>query len=387
MASGHLISSTRANLGPACARVWSKQWPRFMLLAVIGFIVRLPALPGAMVWDDSYLIHDNPFIKSPLLALEAFRHYLFLDSYSAHYRPVQNLSFIVDYFFWNGDTYGFHLTNLLLHIASGLLLYSLLGKLFISLRTLESHESNNSAWSVGAFFVALLWIVHPVHSAAVDYISGRADSLAFFFACAGWLLFILSRKSTRLAGQTALYTFAALCGLFAFCSREIACVWILLFLFHLVCFDKSLSRRALLVTVVVSIGLVGVYACLRALPDARLTAAPSQGWPAFMRITLMFRSLGDYARLMVFPGNLHMERTVVAPENYLSHDQWRHSAAIEYLSILGLAFLGVLIYGAFRAGPSRGLRIFGASWFLLGYLPISNLIELNATVAEHWLYL
>ena len=56
-------------------------------------------------------------------------------------------------------------------------------------------------------------------------------------------------------------------------------------------------------------------------------------------------------------------------------------------SILGLAFLGALIYGAFRVGPSRRLRIFGASWFLLGYLPISNLIELNATVAEHWLYL
>ena len=101
----------------------------------------------------------------------------------------------------------------------------------------------------------------------------------------------------------------------------------------------------------------------------------------------MLRSLGDYARLMIFPGNLHMERSVVAPENYLSHDQWRHSAAIEYLSILGLVFFGALLYGAFRAGPSRGLRLFGASWFLLGYLPISNLIELNATVAEHWLYL
>ena len=95
-----------------------------------------------MVWDDSYLIRDNPFIKSPLLVFEAFRHYLFLDSYSAHYRPVQNLSFIVDYFFWNGNAYGFHLTNLLLHIASGLLLYLLLEKLFISLRPAESDNGN-----------------------------------------------------------------------------------------------------------------------------------------------------------------------------------------------------------------------------------------------------
>ena len=223
MTTVRLISRMRADLRAGCVRVWSKQWPRFMLLALIGFVVHLPALQGEMVWDDSYLIRDNPFIKSPLFIFEAFRHYLFLDSYSAHYRPVQNLSFIVDYFFWNSNVYGFHLTNLLLHIASGLLLYLLLRKLFTSFRPVESDDGNNSAWSLGAFFVALLWIVHPVHSAAVDYISGRADSLAFFFACAGWLLFIRARKSTRLAAQTALYTLAALSGLLALCSREIAC--------------------------------------------------------------------------------------------------------------------------------------------------------------------
>ena len=70
----------------------------------IGFVVHLPSLSGEMVWDDSFLARDSPFIKSPLFILEAFRHYLFLDSFSAHYRPVQNLSFIVDYFFWNGNT-------------------------------------------------------------------------------------------------------------------------------------------------------------------------------------------------------------------------------------------------------------------------------------------
>ena len=364
-----------------------KQWPRFIILALIGFVVHLPSLQGQLVWDDSFLVRDNPFIKSPLFIFEAFRHYLFLDFYSAHYRPVQNLSFIADYFVWNGNLYGFHLTNLLLHIASGLLLYLLLGKLFSSLRGVEADNGNSSAWSLGAFFVALLWIVHPVHSAAVDYISGRADSLAFFFACAGWLLFIRARKSILLAARTALYSFAALSGLLALCSREIAFVWILLFLLHLTFFEKGLSRRAFFITVLCNIGLLGIYAGLRTLPEVLVSTTPSQGWPASMRAVLMLRSLGDYARLMVFPVNLHMERSVLAPENYLSHDQWRHSAGVEYLSILGLAFLGALIYGAFRAGPSRGLRIFGASWFLLGYLPISNLIELNATVAEHWLYL
>ncbi|PYI74586.1 MAG: hypothetical protein DMF04_12540, partial [Verrucomicrobia bacterium] len=55
-----------------------KQWPRYLFLGAIGLLVRLPAVQGQLIWDDGYLVRDNPFIKSPLLALEAFRHYLFL---------------------------------------------------------------------------------------------------------------------------------------------------------------------------------------------------------------------------------------------------------------------------------------------------------------------
>src|ERR1700737_1679278 len=110
-----------------------RAWVRCAFLALLGFAVHFPSLQGQLIWDDQYLAHDNPFIKSPVLILESFRHYLYLDSFSAHYRPVQNLSFIIDYFFWNTDEFGFHLTNVLLHVGSGILLYFLLRQLFASL--------------------------------------------------------------------------------------------------------------------------------------------------------------------------------------------------------------------------------------------------------------
>src|SRR5438874_1951413 len=110
-------------------------WAVCLLLAVVGFVVRIPALQGEAVWDDDYLVRTNPFIKSPLLLLEVFRHYLFQDTYSAHYRPVQNLSYFADYFFWNTNFYGFHLTSVLCHVASGVLLYLLVGKLIPPLQT------------------------------------------------------------------------------------------------------------------------------------------------------------------------------------------------------------------------------------------------------------
>src|SRR6266705_6317826 len=109
-----------------------KTWVRIAALCIAAFVVHAPALQGERIWDDTYLTRDNPFIKSPLRTLEAFRHYLFLDSFSAHYRPIQNISYMVDYFFWNTDEFGFHLTNVLLHVGSGILLYFLLRQLFAS---------------------------------------------------------------------------------------------------------------------------------------------------------------------------------------------------------------------------------------------------------------
>src|SRR2546430_2710348 len=114
----------------AISRLLNARWLHCVILAACAIVVHSPALQGQRIWDDQYLAHDNPFIKSPVLIPESFRHYLFLDSLSAHYRPVQNISFIFDYFFWNTDEFGFHLTNVLLHGASGVLLYFLLRQLF-----------------------------------------------------------------------------------------------------------------------------------------------------------------------------------------------------------------------------------------------------------------
>jgi predicted Zn-dependent protease len=78
---------------------------------------------------------------------------------------------------------------------------------------------------------------------------------------------------------------------------------------------------------------------------------------------------------------------VVDPDTWRTNADWRNEIGIEYLSILGLIFLGVLIYGIAKSGAGQRVRIFGACWFLASYLPISNIAQLNATVAEHWLYL
>jgi len=372
-----------------------RQWPRALLLGIVGIVVHSPALQGQRIWDDQYLSYENPFIKSPLLVLEVFRHYLFLDSLSAHYRPVQNISFIVDYFFWSTNEFGFHLTNVLLHAGSGVLLYFLLRQLFTSLcvwrrpLSVRARALRRMPWiSHGAFMVALLWIVHPVHSAAVDYISGRADSLAFFFAAAGWLLFLRARRIVRRPLVCAfIYFLAAICGLLALLSREIALVWITLFVIHLLVVERRVPLRIRIGALVCCLGVITIYLGLRQLPEQRLTQTLRAGWTAPVRAILMARALGDYGRLMVFPANLHMERTIFDASSCRSNADWREAIGAEYLSLLGLVLLAGLAYGSIKEGRGQAVRIFGASWFLAAYLPVSNIVQLNASVAEHWLYL
>jgi tetratricopeptide (TPR) repeat protein len=372
---------------PRLAQLLSTNWLRALLLLVISVLVRAPSLSGEFIWDDGFLARDSPFIKSPLLALEVFRQHLFPDSFSAHYRPVQNVSFIVDYFFWNTNTFGFHFTNLLLHGGSAVALFFLLQRLLRSALKADWLGEKSSFISGLAFFGALLWAVHPVHSAAVDYISGRADSLAFLFAATGWVLVFRAREQKPGFARHLLFLAVALLGLLALCSRETACIWFLLFLVHTLFFDRQVSRRGKTLAVTVCVILFAGYLGLRQLPPPRSGAGPSQGWGAPVRSVLMLRALGDYARLIVFPANLHMERTVVNPENYLNSSSWQHSVATEYLSILGMLFAALLLAGCRWRGHGRAMRIFGAVWFTLGYLPISNIVELNATCAEHWLYL
>lgn len=378
-------------LAKTIAGLISADWFRCFVLLAVAILIHSPALQGQRVWDDAYLARDNPFIKSPILIAESFRHYLFLDSLSAHYRPVQNISFIFDYFFWNTDEFGFHLTNVLLHAACGIGLYFLLRRLFESLifaRVCGAGLTTRPNWiSHAAFLVALLWVVHPVHSAAVDYISGRADSLAFFFAGAGWLLFLKAQDLSRQFWRIGLYVAAAFCGLLALLSREIGCIWVVLFITHLVWVERRTVLRKRVCAIVCCIFLFAIYAALRQLPGERPTTPTQPGWTPPVRAVLMARALGDYARLTICPSNLHMERTVVDPVGWRTNADWRNRIGTEYLSILGLGVVAIFVYGMIKKGRGQSLRIFGAGWFLLAFLPISNLFQLNATVAEHWLYL
>ena len=365
------------------------------LILVACLVAYAPVMHGKFLWDDLYLVGANPFFKSPRFVLEVFRHYLFLDSFSVYYRPVQNLSYILDYAVWNRDEFGYHLSNVLFHAASAFLLFLTVHR---SLRGLSgAHDCPLFADAppvfidAASFAIGLLWAVHPIHNAAVAYVSGRADSIAMMFALAGWLLFLNdgpnwgSRMNTwrRRTGMA----FAPFCFLAALCAKEIALIWMALFVVYLLGFETRRSWRARLAIVVSLLLVLGVYLWLRHLPGPRV-AQQGVSYPGFAdRVLLMLRALGDYSSLIFFPGNLHMERTVWDPAAYTGIAAWQANLRAEYLSLAGLLTIALFTFACASRLPGRKIRVLGVTWFVLGFLPVSNLFPLNAQVAEHWIYM
>ena len=348
-----------------------------------GLLIYAPALNGEFIWDDEYLVGQNPFYKSPIFALEVFRHYLFFDSFSTYYRPVQNLTYMVDYWFWGGNPFGYHLTNILLHSFSGFFLFGVLRHILP--RLLNSRDHGQTC-NTTAFLIAMIWTVHPIHNAAVAYISGRADSIASMFALGAWLL--VSRAWERRGGKrAALLCMAGLSMLIALCAKEIALMWLVIFLLHLLFFEKALPWKSRIILISGMLVIFGIYYGLHSLPAHRVPMEDGPPAPLSARVLLMFRALGDYTSLIFYPSRLLMDRTLTSPAMYVNSASWHASMRYEYLSVIGSAAIAFGAMLCLKSAEGRRLRVFGALWFIVAFLPISNLFPLNAQVAEHWIYL
>ena len=364
--------------------------PPIVLLAILAAVLAVygPVLNGQFVWDDGYLVGENPLFKSPVFCLEVFRHYLYVDSLAVYYRPVQNLSYIFDYWLWRDNPFGYHLTSLFFHSLSAFFLFLLLKRILPGLVSSDPQPDEKAIARAGgiSFCVALVWAIHPIHNAAVAYISGRADSLIAFFALGAWLLFLRSEKASP-PMQWACRGLALASALLALCSKEAGLLWMALFLAWVFASERKFSFSKKAGVLLALLLVVGGYWWLRQLPGARISPEASSADPFFSRILLMFRAMGDYTSLIFWPSQLHMERMLGKAGPFPELGSWVSNLRYEYLSAIGLLAFAMMAWGVAKEGHGRRLRLFGAIWFLIGFLPISNLIPLNAQAAEHWIYM
>jgi tetratricopeptide (TPR) repeat protein len=175
---GNLPPATPEGVTGTCCSPAS--WRLTVLAAGLIVLAALAAyhnsFAGPFVYDDATSIAENGTIRQlwPIWpALSPPRH-----GQTVAGRPLLNLSLAINYALGALDVRGYHVANLLIHIAAALLLFGILRRTFL-LPVLR--DRFGSAAAALALASALIWAVHPLQTESVTYIVQRAESLAGLF--------------------------------------------------------------------------------------------------------------------------------------------------------------------------------------------------------------
>jgi len=324
-----------------------------LLIAVLGFIVYANSLGGDFVWDDNHLIRDNVYIKEWAFLPEIFARRIGSGANIEYfsYRPMQMITYMADYSMWGIDPFGYHLTNVAIHILAAFSVYWMVRTFF--------------GGGLLPLFSAVLFAVHPAHAAAVAYASGRADPLALIFMLTGLVFYSKSFDK----GKTV-YCASLLCFALALLSRENSIIFpALLLLYHYCSGEKVKAGRFL-----PFIGLTLVYVTMRLTLLRELLPHTVCASTVIERLPGVFAAITGYVRLMVFPLGLHMDYG-----NALFSFTDPRAAA-------GMLITAGLLVTAFRKRKTDRVLFFSVVWFFAALLPVANIYPVNAYMAEHWLY-
>ena len=325
------------------------------LIILIGFLTYANSLKGQFLWDDESLVQFNPYIKDWSLVPEILTTGLGSTAKQAgsFYRPAQTISYLVDYSLWRLNVVGYHSVNVGLHILAALSLYFLVYIIF-----------RNGKLSL---LTALLFVTHPIHTEAVSYISGRADSLAALFMFLSYILYLRHYQKGGLITLSVM----VLCYLLALFSRENSLILPFLVCFYHFTFKKSVDKKALIVLFGTLLG----YILWRGFIIGMVSVAEGVAPTFSQRLPGIFVALTNYFRLLLLPFDLHMEYGGIL------------FSFSEPKSIIGIILLVFLLVFVFRKREQDPFLFFSTGWFFIALLPSSNLFfPINAYMAEHWLY-
>jgi tetratricopeptide (TPR) repeat protein len=273
---------------------------------------------------------------------------------SAFYRPLQAFTHMVDYSLWKLNPSGYHAMNIFLHILASLSLYWLVNIIFQD--------------KLLSFFTAILFVVHPIHTEAITYISGRADPMALLFMLISFIFYIKYLKTENVGTYLLIFLSYTL----ALLSKENSLILPVLLLLYHFSFKKRIKLKAIMPFVI----LVTCYLGSRLILLKSATIHISKFSEITARIPGFFAALGSYLKLLVLPFGLHVDYG----NRLFSFSSWK--------PLSGLIILTCLLVYAGKKRNSNNLVFFSISWFFLGLLPVSNIFfPLPFYLAEHYLYL
>lgn len=326
-------------------------------------------------FDDGTNVYENPRVIGGLRVSAVIR--AFTEFHAANWIPLTSVSYMLDaqlYGLWPG---GYHLTNVVLHTATAVLLLLVLARM------------TGALWP--SAFVAMVFAIHPLRVESVAWVSERKDVLSGLF-------FVLT------IGAYALYTERASLGRF---------------LMVVLAFGLGLMAKPMLVTLPFVLLLLdwwplGRWDPLALVYRTRQTDQVPRGHPSHDRVVY------EKAPLFVLAAascvvTLMAQRPAMAPAAEIPFSSRLANAAVAYVDYVGqtfypaglavlyphpgsnlpvakVAWAVLLLCGITTAtivySPKRPYLLVGWLWYLGMLVPVIGLVQVgNQATADRYTYL
>ena len=349
-----------------------------LVFVVLGFFIYSNTLKSPFVFDDWQNIQDNPHIRLTELTLKDITE-VGIKSRASH-RPVANISFALNYYLHRYNVVGYHCVNIIIHILAGIFLYSFI-KNTLSIPLLRDKYGD---YKPIAYFVALLWLVHPLQTQSVTYIVQRMTSMAAMFYILSLLLYVKGRLVNQQQKSWPWFAGCIVSGLLALGSKEIAAtlpVFILLYEWYFFQDLKSswLKRYlAYVAGIFVIFGILGLL-YLGSNPFEKILSGYSyREFTLIERLLTQPRVVVYYISLLFYPnpGRLNLDYDFA-----ISHSLLLPVTTLPCIGIIA-GFIGLAVYIA----KKERLVSFCILWFFGNLVIESSFLSLEL-VFEHRLYL
>jgi protein O-mannosyl-transferase len=319
--------------------------------------------------DDPDYITNNTHVRGGL-TWENFRWAFHLGN-AANWHPLTWLTHMFDCQFWGmlpgqlHGTGGHHLTNVIFHAASVLLLFGFLNRL------------TSRLWP--SILVAVVFAIHPLHAESVAWVAERKDVLsAFFMMLTFWAYCAYARE-----GSIAKYVLTVIAfGLGLMSKQMLVTVPILLLLLDYWPLNRlsSTSNQKLNLLAVEKIPLflmslvAGILLVLSQKEGGAIASAD--------RVSLLTRVTNAIVTYVVYIFDLFWPHNLA---HYYPHEGVHWSV----WQIGGCALVLALIsYVAVRLARTRPYLIVGWCWYVITLLPVIGLLQVGAQArADRYTYI
>jgi len=175
-------------------------WWLLLAAFVVTLAVYWPGLSGGFLFDDYPNIVDNHGVQPSNASFSSLVGAALSSPSSEFKRPLASLSFAANYLVSGLDPYWMKLTNLVIHLLNGLLVF-LLSRSLLHIPPAGAHErapagatAARQRQGIVAALIAAGWMLLPINLTGVLYVVQRMESMANLFVLLGLLGYVAGRQ-------------------------------------------------------------------------------------------------------------------------------------------------------------------------------------------------